>query len=264
MRIAALLVAALLTGPATAALAQDRPPPPVPVEEWSQRRVTTLGEAIFRQDQAAQVATDTLLAHLNGSPLPPGFAGWIVVDQGRDQLVRFIRMDGEIARPAFDVPVRGGRAGALTAVESGELSPSEQAQFRARLTAANNIGRLRCSPQMNAVVLNDPDSDEWLVWLLTSTNDANIVPMGGHYRFRISADGASVVRRDMLSNSCLPMSRAAPNGGQAVALTTNQIVSNGPVETHVFLSLLNRMPIYIAADNKLFEVNGARIREVRR
>lgn len=262
MRIAALAAVVLLGG-AAPAVAQDAPAP-VPVEDWSHSRVIAMGEAIFRQDQAAAAATDALIAHLNGAPPPAGFAGWIVVDQGRDQLVRFVRMDGEVVRPAFDVPVRNGRAGPVTARETGDLSAPEQAQFRARLTAANNIGRLRCSPQLNAVVLDDPDSEDWLVWLLTSTNDANVVPMGGHYRFRISSDGSTVVRRDMLTNSCLPMSKAGPNGSRAVALTVSQIVSDGPVETHVFLSLQNAMPVYVAADGKVFEVNGARIREVRR
>lgn len=263
MRLTALIAVGLLTVSAPA-LAQERAPAPVPVEEWSQQRVIAMGGAIFRQDQASSVATDALLAHLNGAPPPSGLAGWIVVEQGRDQLVRFVRMDGDVVRPAFDIPVRSGRAGAVTPVVTGELDATEQAQFRARLTAANNIGRLRCSQQLNAVVLDDPDSDEWLVWLLTSTTDANIVPMGGNYRFRISADGSSVIRGDMLSNSCLPMPKAGPDGQQPVALTVSQIVSNGPVETHVFLSLQNRMPIYVVAGDKLFEVNGARIRDVRR
>lgn len=264
MRIATLLTAMVLAGFALPAPAQDRAPDPIPIEEWSQSRVSAMGQAIFRQDQAASVATDALIAHLNGGQPPAGFAGWIVVEQGRDQLVRFVRQDGEAIVPVYDIPVRDGRAGAVIDVEAGELGAVELAQFRARLTAAANIGRLRCSPQLNAVVLDDPDSDEWLVWLLTSTNDANVVPMGGHYRFRISADGASLVRRDMLSNSCISMSTTGPNGARPAALTVSQIVSRGPVETHVFLSLQTRLPIYVAADGKVFEVNGARIREVRR
>lgn len=264
MRIATLLAATILAGFAAPAFAQERAPDPVPIEEWSHARIAAMGQALFRQDRAAWVATDALLVHLNGRQPPEGFAGWIVVEQGENQLVRFVRMDGEAVRPVYDIAVREGRAGAVAEVADGELSGPELAQFRARLTAASNIGRLRCSPQLNAVVLDDPESDGWLVWLLTSTNDANVVPMGGHYRFRISADGSIVEQRDMLSNSCIAMSKAAPNGGRAAALTVSQIVSRGPVETHVFLSLQNGLPIYVAAGDKLFEVNGARIREVRR
>ncbi|WP_420478623.1 hypothetical protein [Brevundimonas sp. FT23028] len=266
MRIAALVAAALLTGLAAVAPAhaQERAPDPIPVEEWSQARVIAMGQAIFRRDQAAAVATDALLAHLNGRQPPAGLAGWIVVDQGPDLLVRFVRLEADSVRPAFDIPVRNGRAGAVSPVETGTLSATELAQFRARTTAASNIGRLRCSRQLNAVVLDDPDSDEWLVWLLTATTDANVVPMGGHYRFRISADGSTVIRRDMLTNSCLSLRKADADGRQVVALSMSQIVSSGPVETHVFLSLQNRMPIFVAAGDGLFEVNGAAIRDVRR
>jgi len=55
---------------------------------------------------------------------------------------------------------------------------------------------------------------------------------------------------------------ASSTGNQAVALGTNQIVSQTPVETDVFLSLQIRMPVYVSAGDKLFEVNGAAIREV--
>ncbi len=265
MRIAAILAAGVLTG--TLALppslqAQDRAPEPVRIEEWSQARVTEMGAAIFEQDRAAWVATDALLAHLNGAA-PAGLRGWIVVKDGADQRVRFVRMDGETLKPGWDILVRDGRAGPVDVVTDGELTVVEQAQFRARTTAAENIGRLRCSPQLNAVVLDDPQSDGWLVWLLTSTSDAGVIPMGGHYRFQISADGASVVRRDMLSNSCLNMPRPrADDRGEPAAVVVSQIVSDGPVETHVFLSMQNRLPVYVVAGDNLFEVNGPRIRKV--
>ena len=101
--------------------------------------------------------------------------------------------------------------------------------------------------------------------MLTSTTDANVVPVGGHYRFTISADGLTVLHRDQLSNSCLAMRKdEAGPGAQTVALTVSQIVSQTPVETHVFLSLQNRMSIYVVVGRKLYEVNGAVIREVPR
>ncbi|HEY0928268.1 hypothetical protein [Brevundimonas sp.] len=265
MRIAALVAAGLLAAVSTPAFAQDRAPTPVPVEEWSTDKVAEIGKAIYRHDVAAWVATDALLAHLNGRAPVQGLAGWIVVEQGPDLLVRFVRTEGEATLPAYDIPVRDGVAGAVTEVASGELSPGELARLRARNTAAANIGRLRCSAQLNNVVLPDPDGDGWLVWLLTSTTDANIVPFGGHYRFRISADGSTVVRRDMLSNSCINLPRQQEGAtGRPAGLMISQIVSNGPVETHVFLSLQNRLPIYVMAGNQLFEVNGPEIRKVER
>lgn len=249
------------------AQAQERPaaPAPTPIAEWSQQKISRMGRAIYRQDVAAGVATDALLAHLGDTPRPEGFAGWIVVEDGDKQLVRFIRnIDGQ-AHAAFDVEVRDGRAGEVRLAD-GLLPDAQQAIFRERQTATANIGRLRCSPRLNFVALPDPDSDNILVWLLTSTTDSNIVPMGGHYRFTISPDGGNVISRDMLSNSCLNMPRgpASSSQGTPVGLAVTQIVSRGPVETHVFLSLQNRMPIYVAAGERIFEVNGDRILQVRR
>ena len=112
--------------------------------------------------------------------------------------------------------------------------------------------------------MKDPASDEWLAWLLVATTDANVVPVGGHYRFRISADGRTLIRRDALSASCLSLNKTqdAPAGGQPVGLAASHIVSDHPVETHVFLSLLNRIQIYVAAGDKLWNVNGITIIEV--
>jgi hypothetical protein len=261
MRIA-ILAAALLAGMVLPAFAQ-RAPDPIPIEEWSLGKVSAMGEAIYRHDVAAWVATDALLAHLDGAQPPPGTSGWIVVEEDEGLKVRFVRDDAGTLKSAFDVPVREGRAGAVQVVDA-PLPADQKARFLARQTAAANIGRLRCSQRLNTVVLDDPDSDGWLVWLLTSTTDANIVPMGGHYRFRISADGSTVLRRDMLSNTCLNMPRQQTDDqGRPVALAVSQIVSRGPVETHVFLSLQNRMPIYvIAGEDRLFEVNGPEISKV--
>jgi hypothetical protein len=267
MRIAIALAAFALAGvSALPALAQApaRAPDPVPIEDWPLAKISAMGDAIYRQDRASWVSTDALLAHLGGRQPVAGMAGWIVVDEGAVQRVRYVRDDAGVVKAAYDIEVRDGRAGRV--VEVDEALPEVQAaQFRARITAAQNIGRLRCSQQLNAVVLDDPDSDGWLVWLLTSTADANIIPMGGHYRFHISADGQTMIRRDMLSNSCLNMPRQ-PEGpqGQPAALVVSQIVSDAPVETHVFLSLQSRLPIYVAAGKTLYEVNGKTIRTVER
>ncbi len=55
---------------------------------------------------------------------------------------------------------------------------------------------------------------------------------------------------------------AFSTGNQAVALGTNQIVSQTPVETDVFLSLQIRMPVYVSAGDRLFVVDGSVICEV--
>ena len=274
MRIAAALAFGLALSCHAPVLAQSVPPaltpvPPsvptlVPIAEWPLSKISAMGQEIYRQDVAAWVATDALLERFGGSP-PPGLRGWIVVPDGENQRVRFVALDDESVRPGWDVVVTNGRAGAVEIVTDGVLTDQELARYRARQTAAANIGRLRCAPNMNSVVADDPDSDGWLVWLLTSTTDNNIVPMGGHYRFTISADGMTVLQRDQLSNSCVTVAKdARPSDSQPVSLFITQIVSQSPVETHVFLSLQNQLPIYVGVGAKVYEVNGTVIREVAR
>lgn len=259
MRIA-VLAAALLGALPSAALAQTAPDP-VPIEEWPLEKISAMGEAIYDHDRAAWVATDALLAHLDGDPATVGIAGWIVVEDGETLRVRFLRNDGGDLTSAFDVPVRDGRAGAVEVPADPTLSAIEQASFRARQTAINNVGRLRCSQNMNTVVLDDPDSDGWLVWLLTPMPDNGAIPMGGHYRFQISADGGEVLRRDQLSNTCFFAERP-PRDARDAMLFYTQIVSKTPVETHVFLSIQNQLTLVITADGRYFTVGGRRIADI--
>lgn len=256
------VVAVIAVAVGLPAFAQEQAPAPVPIEAWPLDRISDMGLAIYKQDVAAWVSTDALIEHLGDRAPPAGMVGWVVVDEGDTQRVRYVRDDGGVLKAAFDVPVRNGTAGSVTEVDE-PLPDTQKAQFRARTTAINNIGRLRCSPRFNTVVLKDPASEDWLVWLLTATSDANIVPVGGHYRFRISADGDTVLRRDMLSNGCMNMPRQdAGNETETVGLGVTQIVSDTPVETHVFLSIQNRLPFFVMVEDGVYAVAGTEISKV--
>lgn len=257
-----ILAAAVAVAAGLSAFAQERAPDPVAIEAWPLDRISAIGLAIYKQDVAAWVSTDALIEHLGDRAPPAGMVGWIVVDEGDTQRVRYIRDDGGVLKAAFDVPVRNGTAGSVTQLDE-PLPDIQKAQFRARTTAMNNVGRLRCSPRFNTVVLQDPAGEDWLVWLLTATSDANIIPIGGHYRFRISADGETVLRRDMLSNGCMNMPRQeAGNGRETVGLGVTQIVSNTPVETHVFLSIQNRLSFFVMVEDGVYAVAGTEISKV--
>lgn len=253
------LALALLAPPA---LTQSAPAP-VPIEAWSLEKVAAMGREIHIQDRAAWVATDALLEALNDEE-EATVRGWVVVGEGADRTVRFVKANGDGVQPGWDIPVRDGQAGEVRPATDAVLPPLQEAAFRARQTAGANPGRLRCAQTMNSVVADDPDSDGWLVWLLASTTEADTLRVGGHYRYRISADGRTMQRRDQLSNGCLDLPRNPPPGpgGQPGVLLVTQIVSDGPVETHVFLSLQNRVALYVSAQDKLFAVSGDRIRTV--
>lgn len=256
------LFAALSLGLVSAVQAADDAPPPQ-VKTWPLLQTGAIGTSIFFQDRAAWRASDVLLAHLDGAT-DHGLIGWIVVEQGDAHLVRFLRGDPTAPLPGYDILVdKNGRPGSAIQSKDAALPDDHAARFLARTTASAAIGQLRCAARYNTVVLDDPDGDGWLVWLLAATTDADIVPMGGHYRFHVSADGRTVEKREQLSSGCLDMNRPqAGQDGQPVALVTTVIVAPQPLEIHVFLSLLNRLPIYIMAGDKLWGVQGAMIREV--
>lgn len=264
---AAGLAFILLTG--SPALTEAAPAPqtrdaqaPTRIEPWPLEKVSRLGDALYRQDNASARGTDALVARFGQAGLPQDLRGWITIPEDRSHRVRFVaERDGRMVA-AYDIVVVGERAGAVEDADGQPLSAEQQAMFDARLTAASNIGALRCTPRYNPVVMKDPEGDGWLVWLLASTNDPNQVIMTGHYRFRVSADGKTVLNRDQLSASCVTQPRP-PAGAQSVGLVVSHIVSDLPVETHVFTSLLYRQPVYVAIGDKIWNVNGARIREVR-
>ena len=261
------LFAALSLGLAPAVQAfpaqADADAPPAKVEVWSLQQTGDIGSAIFIQDRAAWRATDVLLAQLEGQT-DHGLIGWIVVDQGDAQLVRFLRGDPTAPLPGYDILVdKNGRAGPAVQSKDAALPDDQIARYLARNLAIANIGDLHCSDSYNPVVLDDPDSDGWLVWLLAAIKDADIVPMGGHYRFHVSADGRTLEKREQLSGGCLNMDRRqAGQDGQPAALFTTVLVAPQPLEVHVFLSLLNRLPIVIGTGDKIWAVEGARIEEI--
>jgi hypothetical protein len=124
--------------------------------------------------------------------------------------------------------------------------PDERAAFAARQSAIAKLPGV-CRQGYNSVVLKDVEGDGWLVWLLAPSPAKDVIPFGGHYRFSVSADGQTVNRVDALSASCLTMSAKPelPPGATSPMLYVTHIVSPTPVETHVFLGLLYRMPIVV-------------------
>lgn len=247
MRIAAAFATLCMVAP-VCALAQDHPPPPAPIEAWTFEKMEVMGRAIWRQDRAA-IAASELLHRRFPDGGPPGLAGWIVIEDGEAQRVRFIRDDGSGPRAGWDVTVRDRRAGPLVEPAESTLSPDELAQYRARMTAARDVPPMRCG-LLNSVVIRDPESDDWLVWLLATANDARTIPYSGNFRFRISADGRTVLRRDQLFTHCYGHPRSPSIMQETLTLASGV----PPSEVIVFLSLENRHEIAIEDSPTSFAV----------
>lgn len=258
MRRALLLLAfATCVFPAGRATAQEPQSEIRQVVTWPQDKTSRIGEAMYRQDLAATRATEALMRHFRDQP-PIEPAGWIVVGEGGNPLVRFLRRDGNVFRPAFEVTFAGDHVTGVAVSTDTDLPAQQRAMAEARNTAARNIGPVQCG-RYNTVILRDPDSDGWLVWLLATANDSELMPRDGHYRFLISADGLTVLQRDQLFVRCRDIDRDPP----AIAMMFDSPVSTGPLETHVYFSLLEGIPLLVEAGGRHFRVDGTRIQRVR-
>src|ERR1043166_7297882 len=206
LRNLAILTLAL----ASAAQADDAPP----IRQFDIPTTVTLGVEMYRQDQETWKTTDLLLAKHSETELKAAKAhGWIVESLADRDVVRFVR-DGANGPEAFyDVTFTNQSAPVLSDPQTRLLSADELSQYRARLLALGNV-KERCSDTYNTIALKDPQNDRWIVWALAATKtDSDLIIIGGHFRFTISADGKTIVQKDALSKTCLRFTRKnGPNG----------------------------------------------------
>lgn len=229
----------------------------VDIEPWSLERMSEMGQALARQDRAAIAAGERLRRTFDGAD-PPGLIGSIVVADGDAQRVRFlVERDGH-PRAGWDIVVSGSRTGAVVVPPDAPLSDDELAQFRARRTAAANVGAERCG-RYNVFAVRDPENHDWLVWLLANANDLRTVPIDGHFRFRISADGLTLLRRDRLSAGCA-LHRRPPGTVQMILYTAG---GTPPSEALVYVSIMHGFPISVEDSPTTFVViDGAELERV--
>jgi hypothetical protein len=162
-----------------------------------------------------------------------------------------------------DVPLKGKPT-------FDELSPPKPLDdlgvrlFRARQTAMGGISR--GARPWNPVVLPGDAvgrSDAILVYLLAAEQRVDEMVFGIHYRVLVSADGTTIKQALPLSKSALVISPPRQNltgGTKPVGVVVSQIVTDWPLETHVFVSLLHkRIPIYVVTRRGTWLVIGDKI-----
>ena len=91
-----------------------------------------------------------------------------------------------------------------------------------------------------------------LVELLAGTNKPDTVVLGKHYRVIVTQDGRRVESITPLSKAILEFPKH-PNG---LSLYVTHIVTDYPLETHVFASMLNDVPIYVETERGVWLVDG--------
>lgn len=251
------------TTPIPTAIGQSETLPPG--TEPAVRSAEEIGKAMFEQDAISARATDALLSE-NILQSEKRVRGWLTRKAEGHWLVRFIGM-AEAQDPPFMAyynvrfPVEGYSKGEITRLDPAQpLEGEELAMFGAREAALRAMPS-RCSDRYNPVILpgNIAHADGWVVYLLAATMTPGEVVIGGHFRVELSPTGTEVKRVLPLSKSCLRLPPFNRPGSQQIAAMTTHLISDTPIETHVYLSLLHRTPIYVSTDLGVWKVEGGKI-----
>jgi hypothetical protein len=253
--VAALLVFVASVLGAGSVSAQDKPadPPPM-IRDLSPAKAQALGEALYASDQRAWHTTDFLIARKTDMR---GVVGWIDSKLGDEHRVRYLKNDPAGRFAAFDVVIDARGAMRMGDTADSPLSEEDRLQLKA-LDLAMTQQALYCSKKPpNHVEIRDPDTGEWIVWILTPWEDTKSLPFGGHTRFTISPDATKIIRKEELARSCLKM----PVNDLGM-LMVGQLVSNVPVETVVFNALQAKILIGVAAPDKTWIVDGRQVVEL--
>jgi hypothetical protein len=115
---------------------------------------------------------------------------------------------------------------------------------------------------VNSVVLPGAVNGEkgTLVYLLAGTKTPNVAVFGQHFRVLVPDGGGAPTYVMPLSKSMLEMPvRQGPKGEKPVGLVVSHILTEWPLETHVFVSLQFKIPVYVVAGRWVWRVDGAKI-----
>jgi hypothetical protein len=141
--------------------------------------------------------------------------------------------------------------------DRGATTPERK---RARETAINALRGRLFSIRYDYVVLDDPDKSGFLVYAVGSTDKPKQFILAGHRRVTVSADGRKAERVDALSQTLMigDPRRDTPKGTTSAAAYMNQIVSNRPVETFIYIAYLMKQPIFVSTpDGRIWKVTGS-------
>jgi hypothetical protein len=207
------------------------------LRRFDPKTIERLGNRLYRQDQFAARATDALVEAYGGS-VTRRLGGWVTMLSSRGGEVWFApQKDGT---PAYCVSF--GKAGKVGIKETTvkDFPEAVTLRLKARHTAIAGIPKLY-TERYNVEVLDDPDGSGFLVYALAATIKPDEMIVGGHYRISVSKERMKAEKVDALSRGFLVL----PLNKDAVMSVVTHIVSDDPVESHVFLSLLHKRAIMV-------------------
>lgn len=273
MRKLALLVAAAACLAAPAAAQNNRTRSAAAAEPSAEQRAAiqqavARGRAIYAIDRAAAVTTRDMLVRLP-DPAAAGVIGWIAQPQGNTIQVTYYAREGDSFAAVYRSQLLGGRAVSPQVFAAGSRPPLDA--VAARMAAAREVVTARdsqpCGSAFNTIVLPpDGPTSPILVYQISPRTARERVPLGGHFRTSVAADGSAgetVAMTGACANLDLP---AVPAGQRPRPLPVAARGVELPNEIHVFLSLWSERPLAVStggAPPRIWGVTGQGIGELR-
>lgn len=249
--------------PAAAPATEHEQPIP-PDLQAAVARSCDIGRELYLLDKVAAIGTDVLLANVP-HPEAKHVIGYLPLREADDAgqptgvfQVAFFTSEQPI-RIAYRIHVAAHHEPRFEALEPPEVAPEGFAALARSRQAALAAVPHRTQP-LNPVLIPAEAYGEsgTLVYLIAGTTKPKLAIFGKHYRALVPTGGTQVSYLKELTKTVLEVPTEA-DGHDAVALTISHLVTDYPLETHVFTSLLLRLPVYVATSRGMWRVNGDQI-----
>jgi hypothetical protein len=194
------------------------------------------GRLLYALDKAAWVTTDDMMERV-ADWQTSGMRGYVTEHDGE------VRNHAVVSREVFAADARPA------------LSAEQRRLIAARDAVARSTRRRPCgNAPFNANVVPPASPDAPVdVYLMTPQTDEGL-PVGGHFRATVNADG-SISGERAFTNSCLLLPQARPG---AVGLVVSHLLDPLPTEIHVFTAIAAGLPLYvgITEPRRTYRVTG--------
>ncbi|MFD1035203.1 hypothetical protein ACFQ15_11115 [Sphingomonas hankookensis] len=263
MRFAIALLAATIAVPAIA-----QPAAPISVEDRATLdRAAERGRLLAAYDRVAWLATDDLQPKLPDRR--NRLAGWVVDGPASGPTAIFYDR-AQPPRGLYSARLVGGKL-VDTRVLSGDaaiLSPERLKLIAARAAASRALAAAKapvCNGTFNTVVVPPAAAgDATMVYFLAPQKQANDMPIGGHFRVAVAADGTAGTPF-AFSKGCMTFPPPSPQQRGAIGVVST-LTGPLPNETHSFAVEAYRRPLYVVVPgppSRMFELEpGKPIRPV--
>lgn len=223
-----------------------------------------VGRVIYLLDKAAAIGTDVLLDRL-GSLDGRGLGGYLPVLSAQSTpahplavAVLFYSKDAE-PRLLYQVDVLEGAPPKFEAFSPPTPLPAEAlAAIRARRAAIDAAGPFQ-QPINPLLFRAEPFGRKGTtVYLLAGTKRPNLAVLGKHFRVLVDEHG-QVEEVFALSKGVIEFDLAPQGTMVPAAMFVSHLVTDAPLETHVFASLLYKKTLMVLTRRGMFQVEDGQI-----